>query len=256
LFLDVLKKIRAGIFSSHSKSTETKEINFKRLSSLLKIQIKNQAYFIKSLTHKSYIDLNSNFTKSNERLEFLGDSILGFIVAEILFEKFPDKDEGFLTKYRARIVDKPALAKAAEEMGLIEFILFDRRFVRGSSEGIKTISSDCLEALIGAIYLDSGFEDVQNFILRWIINPSFKTKEFQVDRNYKGRLLEFTHANHYSTPIYKVADESGPDHDKQFEVEVIINNEIMGKGKGHNKKSAEQEAAKSALIKIEEVNQN
>jgi ribonuclease-3 len=251
----VLKKIRAVIFRSVSKNTETNEVDFRRLSSLLKIQIKNQSYFIKSLTHKSYLDLNSNFNKSNERLEFLGDSILGFIVAEILFEKFPEKDEGFLTKYRARIVDKPALARAAEQMGLINFILFDRRFVKGSPEGIKTISADCLEALIGAIYLDSGFTGAKKFILKWIVNPSFKTNDFQVDRNYKGKLLEFTHANHHTTPIYKVVDESGPDHDKQFVVEVTINNEVMGRGKGHNKKSAEQEAAKSALLKLEEVHQ-
>lgn len=251
MFRKVLNVIKTKIFRFDSKNTIT-EIDFGRLSSLLHIDIINKAFYVKALTHKSYLELNANFLKSNERLEFLGDSILGFIVAEILFEEFPDKDEGFLTKYRAGIVDKPALAKAAEEMGLIDFILFDRRFVKGSVEGIKTISADCLEALIGAIYLDGGLKKVKSFITRWIIKPSFQTKEFQVDRNYKGKLLEFSHANHFPTPVYRVADESGPDHDKQFVIEVIINNHIMGKGKGRNKKSAEQEAAKSALLKLEE----
>ncbi|GAB4141116.1 MAG: ribonuclease III [Ignavibacteriales bacterium] len=247
----VLDVIKTRIFRFDS-TNKLAEIDFTKLSSLLNIKINNKALFVKALTHKSYLDLNTNFTKSNERLEFLGDSILGFVVAGVLFEEFKDKDEGFLTKYRAGIVDKPALAKAAENMGLIDFILFDRRFVKGSVEGVKTISADCMEAMIGAIYLDSGLENAKKFIRRWIINPSFQTKEFQVDRNYKGQLLEYTHANHFPTPIYRVADELGPDHDKQFEIEVIINNHVVGKGKGRSKKSAEQEAAKSALEKIEQ----
>lgn len=251
MFRKVLNLIRAKIFRTDSTNTLS-EINFSKLSALLNIKIHNKSLYVKALTHKSYHDLNSSFIQSNERLEFLGDSILGFVVAEVMFREFKDKDEGFLTKYRAAIVDKPALAKAAENIGLIDFILFDRRFVKSSIEGIKTITSDCMEALIGAIYLDSGLDNAKKFIQQWIINPSFQSKEFQIDRNYKGQLLEYTHANHFPSPIYRVADEFGPDHDKQFEIEVIINNQVVGKGRGRNKKSAEQEAAKSALNIIQQ----
>jgi len=232
---------------SRKVDSRNKQIDFSKLSAALGVEISNIEYFAKALTHKSYIDVNPSFSKSNERLEFLGDSILGFVVAENLFVNFPDKDEGFLTKYRAGIVDKPALFKAAEKIGLLDFVLFDRRFVKGSDEGLKTISADCMEAIIGAIYIDRGFEEVKKFILAKIIKPSFDSMEFKFDKNFKGQLLEFTHAHHLSAPFYKVVDEYGPDHNKKFEVDVIINNEIAGHGIGRNKKSAEQEAAKIAL---------
>ena len=248
-----LKRLITFLFGSNKVDSLNQQVNFKKLSKALGIKIINPEYYVKALTHKSFIDVNPSLNKSNERLEFLGDAILGFIVAENLFRKFPDKDEGFLTKYRAGIVDKPALYKAAENIGLIDFILFDRRFVRGSDEGLKTISADCVEAVIGAIYLDLGFEEVQKFVLAKIIKPSFDSMEFQVDKNYKGKLLEFTHANHFTPPVYKVVNEYGPDHDKKFEVEVIVNNQIVGFGEGRNKKSAEQAAAQKALDKLSQT---
>lgn len=248
--LDSLKRFFTFLFGSKKIGSLEQQINFNELSKILGVRLANIEYYTKALTHKSFLDFNPALNKSNERLEFLGDAVLGLIVAENLFLKFPDKDEGFLTKYRAGIVDKPALFKAAENIGLNKFILYDKRFVRGSDEGMKTITADCLEAVIGAIYLDRGFNEAKKFVIDKIIKPSFDSMEFQIDKNYKGKLLEFTHANHFSTPIYKVINEYGPDHEKKFEVQVIINNEIVGVGIGRNKKSAEQEAARLAFEKL------
>lgn len=216
----------------------------------LKFSFKNPELFVKALTHRSFLEISNEVKKSNERLEFLGDSILGMLVAEELFKRFPDKDEGFLTKYRSQLVDKEALYDAAQKINLSEYVLFDKRYVRGSKEGQKTILADCFEALIGAIYLDKGLSEAKKFVHDWIISPNFQSGEFKVDKNYKGQLLELAHSLKLPTPVYNTVKEEGPDHDKKFLVKVNIGNEYFGSGFGKNKKSAEQEAAKIVLEQL------
>ncbi|MBU1097128.1 MAG: ribonuclease III [Bacteroidetes bacterium] len=220
------------------------------LEKRLGIKFGQKEIFIKALTHRSYLEISPEFEKSNERLEFLGDAVLGLVAAETLFQKFPNKHEGFLTKYRSHLVDKEALFEAAKRINLFDFVLYDHRYVRGSEEGKKTIIADCLEALIGAIYLDKGLKTAEHFIVRWIITPNFQSGDVKVDKNFKGQLLEITHSEKLSAPKYKVVSEEGPDHDKKFVVDVIIGSESYGIGEGKNKKSAEQEAAKIAIDKI------
>lgn len=245
-----------SIFSSNKDSKQEKKLEkivalkTEQLEKFFGFQINNSQYFIKALTHRSYLEVLPQLTKSNERLEFLGDSVLSLIVSHHLFETFEDEEEGFLTKYRSLMVNRDALAKAATAMNLKEFILYDGRFVSGSSSGLKTILADALEAIIGAIYLDQGFETAKEVVHKWIIEPNTLDGSLPIDKNYKGRLLELAHSQGMESPIYKVINEEGPEHDKKFTVVVKINGEIYGSGEGKSKKTAEQAAAKSALDKM------
>jgi ribonuclease-3 len=212
--------------------------------------INDPSYFLKALTHRSYLEVIPKLNKSNERLEFLGDSVLGLIVSQHLFLTFEEKEEGFLTKYRSLMVNRDALANAASAMGLQNFILYDGRFVNGSSAGLNTILADALEAMIGAIYLDQGFETAKDIVYKWIIEPNTLDGELPADKNFKGKLLEFAHSQGFSSPTYKVINEEGPEHDKKFTVSVIIDGKKYGVGSGKSKKNAEQNAAKSALDEL------
>jgi ribonuclease-3 len=221
-----------------------------QLSKKLNLKFNNPLLFAKALTHRSYLEKETELSKSNERLEFLGDAILGAIVAETLFTKFPEEAEGFLTKTRSHIVYKNALYEAALRLGLKDYLLYDKRFIKDTEEGIKTILSDCLEALIGAIYLDNNLEITQKFVFKWIIDPNLTSGKYQIDKNFKGQLLEYTHSEKLSPPNYIIVSSNGPDHKKEFIVEVQINEDSFGKGTGKNKKSAEQEAAKNTLNQL------
>lgn len=150
------------------------------------------------------------------------------------------------------MVDKNALADAAEKLGLIHLVLYDKRYIKGSKEGIRTIISDCMEALIGAIYLDKGLEGARGFINNNIIIPNYRNGNYQIDKNYKGQLLEYTHAEKLEPPLYKLIKEDGPDHAKIFYIEVIIGEKSYGIGKGKNKKTAEQNSAKTALEQLKD----
>ncbi len=219
----------------------------KQIEKFFGFKINDPQYFIKALTHRSYLEVIPQLKKSNERLEFLGDSVLSLVVSDHLFDTFEEEGEGFLTKYRALMVDRDALAKAATDMGLKNFILYDTRFVNGSNSGIKTILADALEAVIGAIYLDQGFQTAQKVINKWIIEPNTLDGNLPADKNFKGQLLEAAHAKALGSPIYKVVREEGPEHDKKFTVEVFVDGKNYGIGEGKSKKSAEQSAAKYAL---------
>lgn len=247
-----------SIFSDSSLRKQEKKLEkivsekISQLEKFFGFRINEPSYFIKALTHRSYLELIPQLNKSNERLEFLGDSVLGLIVSHYLFETFEDKEEGFLTKYRSLMVNKDALAKAAASMELKNFVLYDGRFVNGSSSGMKTILADALEALIGAIYLDQGYTAASEFVHKWIIEPNTLDGALPADRNFKGKLLEYAHANGMESPIYKVVKEEGPEHDKKFTVVVKINGQNYGVGEGKSKKTAEQSAAKAAYEKLNE----
>lgn len=249
-------KLFENLFSAFRKNKEIGNVSeyenskLNKLSSKLNLHFNNPILFAKALTHRSYLERTTELNKSNERLEFLGDAVLGMIVAEILFTKFKDEDEGFLTKTRSHIVYKNALYDSTERLKLKKYILYDKRFVKDNEEGIKTILSDCLEALIGAIYLDQGIAEAEKFIIKWIAQPNLESGNYQVDNNFKGQLLEYTHSKKLSPPEYVIVSSEGPDHNKEFIVEVQIDKTTHGIGKGRNKKGAEQEAAKHTLLNL------
>lgn len=220
---------------------------FHKLEQLVGINIKDKSQFIQALMHRSFLEQNTEFKFSNERLEFLGDSVLSLVVAEYLFDTFPEKDEGFLTKVRAKLVNRATLAEAADDINLQEFLLISKNLSHSFSNGSRTVLCDALEALIGAIYLESGLEASSKFIHKTIIRPNIKEGEYLIDENYKSQLLEYAQANRMEIPTYSVVKEEGPQHNRIFTIKVMIGEEEYGVGKGRNKKSAEQSAAKAAM---------
>ncbi len=223
---------------------------FSELQKILKIPIKNKSHYIQALMHRSFLEELEEDDVSNERLEFLGDSVLSLVVAEFLFKNFSEEDEGFLTKIRARLVNRTALSNAADEIGLSKFILIDQNLSNTFARASKTVLSDGLEAIIGAIYLDHGLTVSKEFIYRVLIEPTTKEDDYLIDENYKSQLLEYAQANKVEAPIYEVIKEEGPQHDRIFTIKVSAGKIYDGIGTGKNKKTAEQNAAKSALEKI------
>ncbi len=202
----------------------------------------NEELLYTALSHSSYA--NEHKKESNERLEFLGDSILSIIVSEYLFSRYPDVDEGELTKMRASLVCEKSLAGFAEEIGLSNMLLLGKGELQAGGNKRPSIISDAFEAVLAAIYLDGGMEEAKKFVLRFIskqhIGGSFK--------DYKTVLQEVIQKNPEEQLTYCLVAESGPEHDKQFTVEVHLNSNVIGKGVGHSKKNAEQMAAKEALL--------
>lgn len=223
---------------------------FGQLEKLVGFNIKDKSYFIQAFMHRSFLEQHSDYDVSNERLEFLGDSVLSLAVAEYLFESFPDKDEGFLTKVRSKLVNRAALAEAAEQIDLASFILVSKNLSNNFENGSRTVMADALEALIGAVYLDNGLDAAKEFIERIIIDPNSKTGVYLKDENFKSQLLEYAQANHMENPVYTVVKEEGPQHNRVFTIKVSIDNTEYGRGKGKNKKSAEQNAAQAAFQKL------
>jgi ribonuclease-3 len=227
---------------------------FAELESLIEVPIKDKSFYIQALMHRSFLEQNPDFAVSNERLEFLGDAVLNLTVAEYLFEVYTEEDEGFLTKVRAKLVNRVALAEGAERIGLSKFLLVSKNLSSTFTYGSRTVLADAFEALIGAIYLDNSLEGARIFIQKNLIEPSAKAGEHLIDENYKSQLLEYAQANKFENPVYNVIKEEGPQHNRLFTVQVEIGGEPYGQGRGRNKKSAEQNAAHAAMTKIHQSN--
>jgi ribonuclease-3 len=225
-----------------------------KLESSIKYKIKSKPLFIQALLHRSYLEETKEELNSNERLEFLGDAVLSVIVAEYLYFHFPENDEGFLTKVRAKIVNRNVLADAAEAIGLADFIIVGKNLMQSFRNGSKTVLSDAFEAIVGAIYLDSDIDEVKKFVNRILIKPITKQEDFLRDENYKSQLLEYAQSRRMENPVYIVVNEEGPQHNRSFTVKVLIGENEFGTGRGRNKKSAEQDAAKAAMIKFLQEN--
>jgi len=220
------------------------------LESILGLKINNIEYFEQALTHRSYLHIIEDQTIfSNERLEFLGDSVLGLVVADYLFSLHSDVLEGGLTKMRSWMVNKNSLVECAKRLKLNELLLMSFSASKALEQGSDSILADALEAIIGAIYLDSGLEATKKFIINVLI-PIIVSQNYMVDRNYKSLLLETVQSMGKEPPKYVVLDETGQDHNKEFLVGVLVDSEMMGTGLGKSKKQAEQFAAKEALDKI------
>ncbi|MEW5844277.1 MAG: ribonuclease III [Bacteroidota bacterium] len=226
------------------------QIRIRQLEKILQYQIVNQSYYIKAITHRSFIELYPDILKSNQRLEFFGDSVINMIVAQYLFYNFPEEEEGFLTKARASLVNKERLYEAAKELKLDEVILYNAKYLKDTVLGLQSILADAYEALTGAIFLDKGLKKAEEFVHKSVIEPSEDDESFLADKNYKGQLLEYTHAHRLQSPRYIIRKEVGPAHMKEFTIEVFISDESYGFGSGNSKKIAEQNASKTALEKL------
>ncbi len=223
---------------------------FRSFEKIIGCNIYHPRYYLKALTHRSFLETNGNMDSSNERLEYLGDAVVDLIVGKYLFNKFPNEDEGFLTKTRSMLVNKSALFDAAERINLEDYLLVSENFSKALPDGSKTVLSDAYEAIVGAIYLDKGLKKAEKFLMKSLLEPSFEITGYLNDNNYKSQLLEYAQKQRLENLEYNVIKEEGPQHKKLFTVQVKINNEILGTGNGKNKRSAEQVAAKNALQKI------
>ena len=241
------KDVRVG----HSETIlELEPEKFKDLENIFGAHLDYKSYYVQALTHRSYLESNEFSDISNERLEFLGDSVLNLIVAQYLFENFPEENEGFLTKLRSRFVNRKSLASAAENLGIGELVMLGNNIQESYVKNSKTVLADTFEALVGALFLDRGLETCKDFIHKRLIDPKIRDDDYLVDENYKSQLLEYTQAKKISPPAYEVTNEEGPHHERIFTVWVSVNEKEMGVGKGKNKKTAEQNAARIALNKI------
>lgn len=213
------------------------------LENKLGYKFKNIQLLRHALTHSSYANERHLDYGSNERLEFLGDSVLGVITAEYFYKKF-DLPEGELTKLRASTVCEKSLFAFAKELDLGKYLLLGKGEMRMHGAERPSILSDAFESVIAAIYLDGGKEAAEKFVLRFISKANIEKPNF---RDYKTTLQEIIQKNRDEHISYVLVGESGPDHDKRFEVEVHLDSNIIGRGIGKSKKLAEQEAAKTAL---------
>lgn len=197
------------------------------------------------------IETTKGIKQSNERLEYLGDAVLGMVVADYLFKKFPYKDEGFLTEIRSRIVNRESLNQLARKMGINDIVEYDNK--RKVSLTYKSLYGDALEAFIGAVYLDKGYHFCKNFILKKLISTYLDLEEIiKTDLNYKSKIIEWAQKENKEVS-FEIVQIKGVHHRKEFTARLFINDQPINEGKGYSKKKAEQDAAQKSCetLKIE-----
>jgi len=236
----------------HERKGSSMEKQLKLLEEAIKYHFKNQQYLVRALTHSSYSNENKKEKpKNNERLEFLGDSVLGLVISEYLFSHYHQLEEGQLTKIRAKIVCEASLGEASKVLKLGEYMLFGRGEELTGGRERMSILADAFEALIAAIYLDGGMECVKTVVLGQLGSVIEAAVQGKLFVDYKTRLQEIIQVQKGNRIKYEIIKEEGPDHAKVFHTEVRLNDEIIGVGSGSSKKESEQAAAKEGLKRFE-----
>lgn len=214
-------------------------------------RFKDSQHLISALRHRSVLNKeNLGRHESNERLEFLGDAVLDFVIAEYFYHLFPGMVEGQLTKLRSVIVSGTSLVEAAKRIDLGGHLLLSDNEDKAGGRLRSSILEDAFEALIGAIYLDGGVKPARTFVETHVLDNWRDIVKKDEYVNYKSLVLEHAQANSWDSPEYRLVEESGPDHSKRFIVEIILNGESYGRGEGTSKKAAEQRAASAAATKL------
>jgi len=212
---------------------------------------KNKNLLIEAFVHRSYLNEHPNEDLiANERLEFLGDTVLEFLTSRFLFQKFPNFSEGELTNLRSKLVCTRSLAKIAKKLDLSFYLLLSRGEEESGGRENASLLANTFEALLGAIYLDQGIDQTQDFLQLHLFPTIEKAKEYQ---DYKSNFQRICQEKFKITPVYKTLEESGPDHAKTFTEGVYIDKKLWGRGEGKSKQEAEQEAAKKALDKLDKI---
>jgi ribonuclease-3 len=222
--------------------------DYSKLEKCLDYQFKNKNLIVEALTHKSF-----KKPYNNERLEFLGDAVLNLIVGEYLYNKFPNSNEGELSKIRASLVNENGFTKLAKDIKLGDYIYISVAEERNNGRKKASILSDAFEAIMGAVYLESGLEAVKPIMLQLLENSYDKINLDVLFSDYKTALQEITQSQFGSIPIYKLEKSYGPDHLKEFEVSIWIDDKNYGSAKGKSKKLAQQAVAKIALKKLKDI---
>lgn len=245
-------------FRSKQQSYRLPEVSAERKKELLLFERQAGLRFRKldflnlAFCHRSFANETPATTDNNEKLEFLGDSVLGLVASEYLFLTLQDKPEGELARVKSFVVSEDSLASIAREIKVDNFILIGKGEEFSGGRTKKAILADCLEAIIGAYYLDSGFKPAKEFVLQYLIPEINKVLEDRHKKDYKTLLQEFVQKQYKTYPRYTTVKKTGPDHDRTFWVEVRVNDVVYGPGKGKNKKEAEQDAARIAYKAIVE----
>ena len=226
--------------------------NIRPLERAIGYTIRDRDLFLQALLHRSFLQRPNQATRSNERMEFLGDSVLNLIVGEYLYGRLPRAEEGELTQRRARLVNRKALAAYAKGIYLADFVLMSPSAAQSGRKGNDTITADCYEAVIAAIYLDGGYPAARRFVMQQLQKALQQGAVATWDDNYKSRLLEYSQSQGMGVPRYSIVGQEGPDHDRTFLIEVTLGSSFNGRGAGKNKKEAEQAAAHDALNRLRE----
>ena len=219
--------------------------DYSQLEKRLNYTFENKQLIIEALTHKSY-----KKPYNNERLEFLGDAVLDLIVGEYLFNKFPSSNEGILSKIRASLVNESGFTLLAREINLGSHIYLSLAEENNNGRDKPSLLSNAFEAIIGAVYLEGGLEKAKDISVKLLEECHPKIDLKSLSKDYKTALQELTQATHGVTPLYEMLGSSGPDHKKEFEIAIILDEKTIASAKGKSKKDAQQKAAQIALEKL------
>lgn len=223
-------------------------MTFEKFEAMAGITFKNKSLLRQAFTHRSYLNENQGFAlEHNERLEFLGDAVLELIITDYLYERFENASEGELTSLRSALVNADTCSQVAQKLGVGEFLLLSKGEWKDTGRARQYILANTLEAVIGAVYIDQGYEVAKNFVLTHVATLTEEILKSGAWIDAKSLFQEKAQEHLGLTPVYKTVRESGPDHDKHFVVRVSIGEEIYGEGEGKSKQDAEQEAAHRAL---------
>ncbi len=223
----------------------------RELEKIIQYKFRKKNLLILALKHRSYLSLsNEEDHMSNERLELLGDAVLELITTEHLYTDFPEKDEGSLSQMRSVLVSRAVLGKIAEELNLGNFLLLNRGEEKTGGRNRQSNLANLFEALLGAIYLDGGYKPAKIFVHQFVLDQKENLLAQETNFNYKSAVLEYAQSNGWGFPLYHVQNESGPDHEKHFEILAKIPDIATALGKGSSKKKAEQNAAAALWQKL------
>ncbi len=226
----------------------TPNIDFEALRETLGYNLVDEALFTQALKHRSYLPISQEHRiQSNERLELLGDAVLGLVVVEFLYNRFPEKEEGDLTNMKSLIVSRRILAKIAKALKLGQYFLLSDAEEKSGGRTRASINSDAIEAVMGAIYIDGGLEHARMFIEEKILANFEELIRDELHTNFKSMLLEYAQSQNLGSPSYDVHSVDGPDHERIFTIQVRIREDVLGRGTANSKKRAEQLAAREAL---------
>ena len=232
--------------------SEERKQSLRELAKVLGVEFHNLNFLQQALVHTSYANESKGNIVHNERLEFLGDAVLELASSTYLYQHFPQMPEGQLTKTRASIVCSATLAKLAARLHLGDYLLLGRGEEMGGGRTRQTNLEDVFESVIGAIYLDQGWEAAKDYVIRQLTPEFERVRSGAILKDYKTILQEEVYQHEGQSVAYELVAEEGPDHDKRFTFQVRITGKVMGQGTGHSKKEAEQHAAREALAKLKQ----
>jgi ribonuclease III len=224
------------------------ENSLDKLSKLIGVEFGDRMHLLTAITHRSYLNEHREAKQQhNERSEFLGDAVLELVVTDYLFHKYPDKPEGELTAVRAALVNTNSLAEASQRLGINDFLLMSKGEAKDTGRARQYILANAFEALIGAIYLDKGYREAEEFIAKNLFAKTELIVDKRLWQDPKSRFQELAQEHHSVTPTYNTLGQEGPDHDRVFTIGVFLGKEKVAEGKGRSKQEAEQAAAEAAI---------